>query len=89
MGEHSHFIAIHEGYPEFLARLTHRSICDSDNEFQLNHWSQKTGSLDFYESLDFINRLHAVTQGMSQELYDTIKIWDPVIMTHIDIQVAE
>jgi len=26
---------------------------------------------------------------MQQELYDTIKIFDPTMMTHIDIQVVE
>lgn len=89
MGEHSHFIAIHEGYPEFLTRLTHRSICDQNKVYKPNYWSQETGSLDFYETLDFINRFHAVTQNMQQELYDTLKCWEPVMMVHVDIQVAE
>ena len=61
MSEHSHFIAVHEGYPEFLTRLTHRSLVDKARNFQTNSWSQETGSLDFYETLDFAARFYAVT----------------------------
>ena len=61
MGEHAHFISLHEGYPEFLTRLTHRSILDKNRLFKPNHWSQETGSLDFYETLDFITKYYAVT----------------------------
>lgn len=64
MGEHSNFIACHEGYPEFLTRLTHRSIMDGNKCFQPNSWSQDTGSLDFYETLDFVNRFYSVTHQM-------------------------
>ena len=60
MAEHAAFIQVHEGYPEFLTRLTHQSIMDKNRLFKCNEWSQDTGSLDFYESLDFINKFHAV-----------------------------
>jgi hypothetical protein len=62
MNEHSHFIALHEGYPEFLTRLTHRSIMDKSKDFAQNSWSQQTGVLDFYETLDFVARLYAIMQ---------------------------
>jgi hypothetical protein len=55
MQEHSHFIAMHEGYPEFMTRTTHRSRTDKFKTFKVNKWSQDTGCLDFYETLDFIN----------------------------------
>ena len=64
MSEHSHFIATHEGYPEFLTNLTHKSILDKNRLFQPNSWSQKTGSLDFYETMDFVVSFYAVTQQM-------------------------
>lgn len=89
MGEHAHFISLHEGYPEFLTRLTHRSILDKNRLFKPNHWSQETGSLDFYETLDFITKYYAVTLQMHQELYDGLQMWDSTLMTQIDIQVAE
>lgn len=62
MSEHSHFIAVHEGYPEFLTRLTNRSLLDKQRNFKPNHWSQDTGSLDFYETLDFVTKFYATTQ---------------------------
>lgn len=62
MAEHSHFIAIHEGYPEFLTRLTHRSIIDKNRCFKPSPWSQETGSLDFYETLDFVTRFYSITE---------------------------
>ena len=40
MAEFSHFINVHEGYPEFLTRLTHRSIIDQNRLFKPNPWSQ-------------------------------------------------
>jgi len=36
MREHSNFIAIYEGYPEFLTQLTHRSILDKNRLFKPN-----------------------------------------------------
>ena len=39
MREHSNFIAIYEGYPEFLTMLTHRSILDKNRLFKPNKWS--------------------------------------------------
>jgi len=36
MSEHSHFIAIHEGYPEFLTRLTHKSLISKQRNFKPN-----------------------------------------------------
>ncbi len=61
MQEHSNFIAMYEGYPEFLTVLTHRSILDKNRLFKVNSWSQKTGALDFYDSLEFINKLYSIT----------------------------
>jgi hypothetical protein len=61
MSEHSHFITIHEGYPEFLTRTTHRSILDKNKVFKPNNWSQDTGTLDFYETLDFVTKFYALT----------------------------
>ena len=52
-------------------------------------WSQEVGNLDFYDSLDFINKFYAITQQVQQELYDALKPYDTSIMTYIDIQVAE
>ena len=39
MREHSNFIAIYEGYPEFITLLTHRSILDKNRIFKVNSWS--------------------------------------------------
>ena len=39
MREHSNFIAIYEGYPEFLTMLTNRSILDKNRLFKPNKWS--------------------------------------------------
>ncbi len=64
MAEFSHFITVHEGYPEFLTQLTHRSIIDQNRLFKPNPWSQETGSLDFYETLDFIIKFYSITQQM-------------------------
>jgi len=61
MREHSNFITVYEGYPEFLTMLTHKSILDKNKLFKPNQWSQKTGALDFYETLDFINKYHSIT----------------------------
>lgn len=39
MKENANFITIYEGYPEFLTRLTHRSIIDKNKLFKPNSWS--------------------------------------------------
>lgn len=64
MKEHSNFIAIYEGYPEYLTQLTHRSILDKNKIFKCNEWSQPTGVLDFYDTLEFINKFYSITQGV-------------------------
>ena len=81
MRDHSNFIAVYEGYPEFLTMLTQRSILDKNRLFKPNKWSQDTGALDFYDSLDFITKFYAVTQQIQQELYDGLKMWDTTLMT--------
>ena len=60
MKEHSNFIAAYEGYPEFLTMLTHKSIVDKNRIFKVNSWSQKTGVLDFYDTLEIVNNVYAV-----------------------------
>ena len=74
MNEHSNFIQIHEGYPEFLMTI------QGGNEgarqmrtFQVNPWSQECGNLDFYVSLDFVNRYYCIARQVQQELYDALK----------------
>lgn len=89
MADHSHFIQIHEGYPEFLTKLTHRSIIDKNRTFKVNPWSQETGSLDFYETLDFASKVYSITQAVQNELYDGLQMWDSTLLTQIDIIVAE
>lgn len=89
MGEHAHFIEVHEGYPEFLTRLTHRSIITKNQCFKPSPWSQPCGSLDFYETLDFVTRFYAVSQQCMQELHDGHKMWSPLMMTHVDIKFTE
>jgi len=89
MNEHQHFIAVHEGYPEFLTRLTHESIMDKNRLFKANPWSQETGSLDFYETLDFISKLYSLLQSMSEELCDSLKLWDCTLMTHVETRLAK
>ena len=48
-------------------------------------WSQEAGNLDFYDSLDFINKFYSITEQVQQELYDALKPHDTSLMTYIDI----
>jgi hypothetical protein len=41
---------------------THRSILDKNRIFRPNSWSQKTGALDFYCTLDFVIHFYAMSQ---------------------------
>jgi len=43
---------------------------DKNRLFKPNNWSQETGSLDFYETLDFVSKFYAIQQQMAQEMYD-------------------
>jgi hypothetical protein len=61
MKEQNNFITAYEGYPEFLTMLTHGSIFDKNKIFKPNLWSQETGALDFYDTLEFINKYYALT----------------------------
>lgn len=85
MNEHSNFIQVHEGYPEFLMSLQGGNEGPKrGRSFQINSWSQDCGTLDFYSSLEFVNRYHAHTRQVQQELYDVLKPHNAQIMTHID-----
>jgi hypothetical protein len=74
MNEHSNFIQIHEGYPEFLMSLQGGNDgAKKARTFQVNSWSQECSNLDFYVSLDFVTRYYAITHQVQQELYDALK----------------
>ena len=88
MREHNNFVEVYEGYPEYLTMLTHGSIMDKNRIFKPNPWSQETGCLDFYDTLDFIEKFYATTQAVSAEIYDSLKPWDPTLMTFIDTEVC-
>ena len=60
MNEQTNFITIHEGYPEFLNNLQGGSGSAAMKSFKPCPWSQDTANLDFYDSLDFINKFYAV-----------------------------
>ena len=70
MREHSNFVTVYEGYPEFLTLLTHKSIVDKNRLFKVSPWSQETGVLDFYCTLDIVNRFYAMVKQLKNELYD-------------------
>ena len=89
MKNHSNFIAVFEGYPEFLTMLTHRSTLDANLTFKVNEWSQHTGALDFYDSLEVITNVHAVIHSVKNELYESLKMWEPSMNALIDIEVTE
>lgn len=38
MKEHANFIAMYEGYPEYLTQLTHQSILSKNKTFKTNTW---------------------------------------------------
>ena len=62
MNEHTNFIQVHEGYPEFLNFQQGGSGGANVKTFKPCPWSQDVGNLDFYDSLDFINKFYAITQ---------------------------
>ena len=89
MNEHTNFMQIHEGYPENLTCLQGGSGGSEMKRFKPCPWSQEAGNLDFYDSLDFINKYYSITQQVQQELYDALKPHDTSLLTYIDTQVAE
>ena len=89
MNEHTNFMQIHEGYPEYLTCLQGGSGGSEMKRFKPCPWSQEAGNLDFYDSLDFINKFYSITQQVQQELYDALKPHDTSLLTYIDTQVAE
>ena len=60
MNENANFITTYEGYPEFLTQLVHKSVVEKNRLFKPNSWSQATGALDFYDSLDFVTRNYSL-----------------------------
>ena len=62
MNENANFITSYEGYPELLTNLIRKSI-KNNTLFKPNNWSQETGALDFYDSLDFATKLYGMLQN--------------------------
>ena len=89
MNEHTNFIQIHEGYPEFLTFQQGGKGGKAMRNFKPTPWSEPVYNLDFYDSLGFINKFTAIMQQISQELHDALKPFDPTIMTYIDAHVAK
>lgn len=59
MNENANFIVAYEGYPEYLTHVIKKSI-KNNIVFKPNYWSQETGALDFYDSLDFVVKLYSI-----------------------------
>lgn len=86
MNEQVNFTQVHEGYPEFLMQLQGGNEGGKNKRiFTVNPWSQDCGTLDFYVTLDFVNKYYSVTRQVQQELYDALKPYNAQIMTQIDI----
>jgi hypothetical protein len=83
MIENSNFVTTYEGYPEFLTHLIKKSI-KNNTIFKPNTWSQETGALDFYDSLDCVNCFYSIMLNVAQELYDSLKPHDSSFMTCIE-----
>ena len=66
-----------------------KSIVEKNRLFKCNPWSQPTGALDFYDSLDFVTRFYSMMQQGQQELYDCLKPHDPSVMSCIDAAAAQ
>lgn len=88
MNEHTNFIQIHEGYPEFLNFQQGGTNGNHVRNFKVCPWSEPSANLDFYDSLSFINKFYSILAQVQQELYDTLKPYDPTVMTYIDSQVS-
>ena len=89
MNEHTNFIQIHEGYPEFLNFQQGGTNGAAMRNFRATPWSEPTANLDFYDSLGCINKVAAIMTQIQQELYDALQPYDPTIMTYIDSHVAK
>ena len=62
MNEHTNFIQIHEGYPEFLTFQQGGKGGKAARNFKPTPWSEPVYNLDFYDSLGFINKFTAIMQ---------------------------
>ena len=63
MNEHTNFIQIHEGYPEFI---NFPQGSGALKRFKPCPWSTDQGVLDFYDSLGFINKFYSITQQVTK-----------------------
>ena len=89
MNEQANFIAVHDGYPEFLTFMQGGMGGEMSKSFKATPESEDCGVLDFYSSLDFINRFYSIQEQASQELYDATKPYDASIMSYIDTELAK
>ena len=60
MREHTNFIQVHEGYPEFLNINQGGTNGDAMKTFKATPWSETVAHMDFFDSLSFINKLSAI-----------------------------
>ena len=60
MNEHTNFIQVHDGFPEFLNIQQGGSNGKIARNFKVNDWSEPTANLDFYDSLAFVNKFSAI-----------------------------
>ena len=65
------------------------SNAEAYRNFKVTPWSEPTANMDFYDSLSFINKFSSVMSQVQDELYDSLKPYDPTVMTYIDSHVAK
>lgn len=58
MNEHANYIKVYEGYPEFVKDLQGNKSSKL-GALKVTPWSESINLLDFYESLQFINKLYS------------------------------
>lgn len=88
MNEHANYVKVYEGYPDFMVdlQLNHTSRLGS---YKVTLWSMPINILDFFESLNFINKLYATLKSAFTELVDVLKPHDNTLLTLIEVKILE
>lgn len=76
MNEYANYVRVYEGYPEFMIDMKTVNPNSQLKNFKFTPWSLPINLLDFYQSLNCINKFYAIIRNAFTELVEVLKPHD-------------
>jgi len=88
MNEHSNYVKLYEGYPDFHVDMQSLKSSKLSN-YKFSEWSHPINVLDFFESLNFSSKFYASIQSVITELEEVHKPDNSSLLAMMEFKILE